>query len=288
MRLAPHNDSVQVARRSASQTQEQTVQRDGFGVEGVELDLGELAFLDFAPAIDARLGFLNFAAVQAAQELVGMGERSGVAVRGTGEGLDGVAAKKFAPVVMEEIAGSEDVAPGDDAAVGHHHADNSFILQTRSGLRKAVLYFVDEIIDGYADGTGLINFFVRFRASIAGNGRLEFLRRYLSARSSGRRLHVSAVTNGFPNFRLGLINRGALANARMNDGIGSSELRAAGPTAVLDTEDVERERRSADGNDAVLSDNAVLLAAANEFAGEEQKRALAAINENKLVDGSAR
>src|SRR5260370_18749899 len=195
MRLAPHNDSVQVARRSASSTQEQTVQRDGFGLEGVELDLGELAFLDFAPAIDARLGFLNFAAVQPAQELVGIVARSDLAVRGTGEGFDGVAAKKFAPVVIEEIAGGEDVAPGHVAAVGHHHADNSFILQTRSGLRKAVLYFVYEIIDGYADVTRLINFFVPFRASIAGDGRLEFLRRYLSARTSGRRLLVNPVPN---------------------------------------------------------------------------------------------
>src|SRR5467141_2130947 len=268
--------------------QEQTVQRDGFGLEGVELDLGELAFLDFAPAIDARLGFLNFAAVQAAQELVGIVARSGLAVRGTGEGFDGVAAKKFAPVAIEEIAGSEDVAPGDVAAVGHHHADNSFILQTRSGLRKAVLYFVDEIIDGYADGARLVNFFVGFGSAIASDGHSKIVRRNLGRRSGCSRFRVGAIANGFPHLGLGLINRGAFAHARMNDGIGSSELRAAGPTAVLDTEDVERERRSADGNDAVLSDNTVLLSAADEFAGEEQKRALAAINENKLVDGSAR
>src|SRR5713226_666362 len=108
--------------------QEQTVKSNGFGLKGVELDLGELAFLDFAPAIDARLGFLNFAAVQAAQELVGIVARSGLAVRGTGEGFDGVAAKKFAPVVIEEIAGSEDVAPGHVAAVSHHHPDDALTL----------------------------------------------------------------------------------------------------------------------------------------------------------------
>ena len=46
--------------------QEQTVEGHVFGLEGVELDLGELAFVDFAPAIDAGLGFLGFAAVEAA------------------------------------------------------------------------------------------------------------------------------------------------------------------------------------------------------------------------------
>ena len=72
----------------------------------------------------------------------------------------------------------------------------------------------------------------------------------------------------------------------MNDGPGGTELRAAGPTAVLDAEDLERERRSASGNDAVFADDAILLAAADEFAGEEQQRALAAVDQYQLVDGS--
>ena len=49
--------------------QEQTVQGHRFGLEGVQLDLGELAFPDFAPAVNARLGLLRFAAIQAAQKL---------------------------------------------------------------------------------------------------------------------------------------------------------------------------------------------------------------------------
>ncbi len=100
----------------------------GFGLEGVEFDLRELAFLDFAPAVHAGLGFLGFTAVQSAQELAGVFARSGLAVRGTGEGFDGVAAQKFAPVVIEEIAGREDVAPGNFAAVGHHHANDTLTL----------------------------------------------------------------------------------------------------------------------------------------------------------------
>jgi len=86
---------------------------------------------------------------------------------------------------------------------------------------------------------------------------------------------------------LNLINGGAFANAWVDDGIRGGELRAARPTAVLDAEDVEGKRRRADGDDAVLADDAVLLAPADEFAGEEQQRTLAAIDQNKLVDGSA-
>src|SRR6266853_1905358 len=108
--------------------QKQAVESDGLGLKGIELDLGELAFLDFAPAIDTRLGFLGFAAVEAAQEFRGVFARSSLAVRRTGEGFDGVAAKKFAPVVIEEIAGREDVAPGNFAAVGHHHANDTLTL----------------------------------------------------------------------------------------------------------------------------------------------------------------
>src|SRR5437588_4429438 len=108
--------------------QEQTVKGHGFGLEGVELDLGELAFLDFAPAVNAGLGFLSFAAVQTAQEVVGVVARGDLAVRGAGEGFDGVAAQKFAPVVIEEITGREDVTPGDFAAVSYHYSNDTLAL----------------------------------------------------------------------------------------------------------------------------------------------------------------
>jgi len=108
--------------------QEQAVERDGFRLEGVEFDLRELPFLDFAPAVHTGLGFLGFAAVQSVQELVGVVVRSSLAIAGTRQGFDGVAAQEFAPVVIEEIAGSEDVAPSDFAAVGYDDADNAFIF----------------------------------------------------------------------------------------------------------------------------------------------------------------
>src|SRR5260370_2532496 len=109
--------------------QEQAVERHRFGLQGIELDLGELAFLDFAPAVNAGLGFLSFAAIQSAQELAGVVARSSPTNRGTSESFDGVAAQQFAPVVFEEIAGREDVAPCDFAAVCNDHADGALILQ---------------------------------------------------------------------------------------------------------------------------------------------------------------
>src|SRR5882672_10539937 len=101
-----------------------------FGLEGVELDLGEPAFVDFAPAIDARLGFLGFAAVETAEKTIGVVTRSDGAIGGASEGLDGVTAQQLVPIMIEEIAGGEDVAPGDFTAVSHHDADDAFALQT--------------------------------------------------------------------------------------------------------------------------------------------------------------
>src|SRR5260370_37979316 len=115
--------------------QEQTVEGHGFGLEGIKLDLGELAFLDFAPAVNAGFGFLSFAAVQTAQEVVGVVARGDLAVRWAGEGFDRVAAQKFAPVVIEEIAGCEDVAPGDLASVSTHYADDALHTPNLTCLR---------------------------------------------------------------------------------------------------------------------------------------------------------
>src|SRR5260370_24955872 len=97
--------------------QEQAVERHGFGLQDIELDLGELAFLDFPPAVNAGLGFLSFAAIQSAQELAGVVARSSLTNRGTSERFDSVAAQKLAPVVFEEVAECEDVAPRDFAAL---------------------------------------------------------------------------------------------------------------------------------------------------------------------------
>ena len=56
---------------------------------------------------------------------------------------------------------------------------------------------------------------------------------------------------------------------------------------MLHAENVERQGIGAGSDDAILGDDAILLAAADEFAGEEKDGALAAIDQHQLVYGSA-
>src|SRR2546429_3232857 len=56
---------------------------------------------------------------------------------------------------------------------------------------------------------------------------------------------------------------------------------------MLDAEDIQGKRRRADRYDAVFADDAVLFATAHQFAGKEQKRAFAAVDQDKLVHRSA-
>lgn len=102
---------------------------NGFRLERIEFDLGKVAFGDFEPAVDTGLALLEFAAIQAAEKILGVIAGSNFAQRGPGEGFDGVAAEEFAPVVIEEFAGGEYVAPGDFAAVGDDYTDDALTLQ---------------------------------------------------------------------------------------------------------------------------------------------------------------
>jgi len=70
---------------------------------------------------------------------------------------------------MKEIAGGEDVAPGDFAAVGHDHADDAFALETGSGAGEAALDFFDVVIGGVADGAGLVDFLIGLRWRVVGD-----------------------------------------------------------------------------------------------------------------------
>src|SRR5215472_17843755 len=57
---------------------------------------------------------------------------------------------------------------------------------------------------------------------------------------------------------------------------------------MLDAKDIQRKRWRAHGYDAVFADDAVLFATAHQFAGKQQKRAFAAVDQDQLVDRSAR
>ena len=114
---------------STGAMQEQAMKGHGFRLQRIKLDLRELAFRDFEPAVDTGLALLDFSAVQAAEKILGVIAGSNFAQHGPGEGFDGVAAEKFAPIMIEEFAGGEYVAPGDFSAVGDDHADDALTLQ---------------------------------------------------------------------------------------------------------------------------------------------------------------
>src|SRR5947207_7987818 len=133
----------------------------------------------------------------------------------------------------------------------------------------------------------LVNLLVGFRAAVGSDGTLNVTRCHTGSGSGRGSFKSGAAADRVPDLGLFLVDGCSFADARMNDGFRSCKLRAAGPAAVLNTEDVERERRRADGNDAILADDAILLAAAHELAGEQQQRAFTAIDQDKLVHGSA-
>src|SRR5919108_88230 len=55
---------------------------------------------------------------------------------------------------------------------------------------------------------------------------------------------------------------------------------------MFNAEHIERKRRRAHGHDAVLANHAILLPAADKFAGEKQQRLLAAVYQHELIHGS--
>lgn len=69
----------------------------------------------------------------------------------------------------------------------------------------------------------------------------------------------------------------------MNHGFGGAELRAGGPAAVLYAKNVKGQGVGVGRDDAVLGNDAVLLATADEFTGEENDGTLTAIDEHELV-----
>ena len=122
--------------RLAGAVEEEAVEGHELGLEGIEFDLCQLAFGDFAPAVDVGFALDLFAAVEVAQEFAGVIAGSDFAKCGAREGFDGVAAQKLGPVVLEKIAGGEDVAPGNFATVGDDYADDVFALSPEVARAK--------------------------------------------------------------------------------------------------------------------------------------------------------
>src|SRR5260370_418772 len=72
--------------------------------------------------------------------------------------------------MVEQIAGGEDVAPGDFAAVGDDHTDDALALQTSSRAREALLQLLDQRIDGHADAAGFVDLAIRLRLRFRRDG----------------------------------------------------------------------------------------------------------------------
>ena len=138
--------------------QQQAVQRHRLGLQGLQLDLRQPAFRDFGPAVNAGLAFHLLTAAQAAQKFVGIVAGSDFAKRGPGQRFDSITTKKLGPVVMEQITGSKDVAPGHFSSIGDDDPDDVVTLDARSRASKTPLYFIDETVDRNAHPAVLINF----------------------------------------------------------------------------------------------------------------------------------
>src|SRR5260370_31042391 len=137
--------------------------------------------------------------------------------------------------MVEQIAGGEDVAPGDFAAVGDDHTDDALALQTSSRAREALLQLLDQRIDGDADATGFVNLAIRlrlrFRRDGAGDDLLAKASRWRAFGSGGA--IPGALTHRVPHFVLAFLYLGLLAHAGVQDGLGGRKLRAAaGPAAA--------------------------------------------------------
>jgi len=110
------------------------------GWRASSLDLSELAFFDFAPAVNAGLGFLSFAAFNGARSRWRY-PATRLAVRGASEGFDGVAAQKFCAVLIEEIAGAK-MSLQPLRRRRPPYADDALILQPEVACEKRRCNFV--------------------------------------------------------------------------------------------------------------------------------------------------
>src|SRR5467141_3818721 len=287
LRSNPRKDKVSASSRCAME--QQPVQRHDLRLQRIQFDQRQRAFRDFAPAVHAGFGLLHFAAGGPAQKFASIVNRSRFAQRGTGQRFNGITPQQLAPILMEELAGCENIAPRHFAAISDDHADDALTLQPGSGAGESPLQLLYEAVHGSAHAPGLVDFPVRLRRRFRRNGFREIGGADAWLRSIARRERTGCSGHGAPgnrgpHFGLLLVHRSLLADAGVHDGLRRGELRAtARPAAVLHAENIEWQRLGANRHDAILADNAILLAAADQFSGQQQQRTLAAVDEHELV-----
>src|SRR6266404_7902574 len=125
---------------------------------------------------------------------------------------------------MEEIAGCEDVAPSDFAAISDDYANNALALQAGSGAGETPLQLIDEAVNGAADACALINLSVRLRRRFGRDGVCQSFN--AETRSGSRRRGggsgggcscSGATGDRGPYLGLLLLDGGLLSDAGMND-----------------------------------------------------------------------
>src|SRR5256885_15268879 len=119
------------------------------------------------------------------------------------------------------------------------------------------LFRSHEAVHGTAHTPRIIDFFVRLGGRFRTNGPGDRVPAKAGNHARARRLGSGAGTHSIPNLVLALLYSGLFANARMDNRLRGHELRAAaGPASMLHTKHVQRQRLRADGNKAILADDA--------------------------------
>ena len=292
----------------------------GAGEQGFEREQVGAAGADFAVTVDADLAFGVFAAVGGSvEEALGVGDGSGFMCRTGRQAFGGVGADELGPVAREEFGVGEEIGPDDLAAHGDDDSNSVFLTEGGERLLAGLHEAGSLLIDFGADGLVLHRLGVAGGAEagatahdaavhrqigdgavgdgdgLGGNG--DGLgpagdRRRRSSRLGGGCSHCGdGAVDGIPDLLLTLGDHCLLTDLGLDHeaadcaAAGCAELAGAfGPAAVFDAEDGEVDGVGSGGNDAVLGDNAVLLAAGDDLAGEQEQRAVGVVDQDQGVD----
>src|SRR5689334_728796 len=151
---------------------------------------------------------------------------------------------------MEKIAGSEDVAPSDVAAICDDDANHVLAFEARGGVGKTPLDLIDKAVHGTTNARALVDFPIRLGGGFGRDGVCQNsstdTRRGSRGCERGSGLCSRSAGDRGPYLGLLLLDGSLLANAGMNDCFRRNETRAAaGPAAVLDAEYIQGKRLGA-------------------------------------------
>src|SRR3972149_10953215 len=245
-----------------------------------ELEDAVARVVDLHQAVLAGLHLDDLPALGLVEELLGgRAWGHGVLDHRAAHRLDDVAAQQLGPVALEEAAVGEDVGPDDFAVDGDNNADD--VLAAQGALQGALVVALERaagIVNAALEDFGV------FQLGVARGPARPGARAPAGGAGGQVVRHPRAhLVVGLPDFLLVLGDGGLLADFGRGHQALAESLRGAAPAAGLDAEDVEREL-AARRDDAVFGDDAVLLAAGDDFAGEQNERPPRVVAERQGVD----